>query len=101
MMILKVGEDAILLNTTPLAGGHGRNAMAHLGANGSVATGVLIEGHDGVHRDGTPEADDDGWYPVLEGATGGNGPVVEIHDLPQWIRAGDAATADITLEGVQ
>lgn len=94
------GTDPIKLDTTPLAGGHGREAKVHLGDNVNVASGVLLEGHDGMPDGSEPESADDGWYDLLEAPQ--TAPVVEIDDLPMWIRKGGATlTAPIVLEGVQ
>lgn len=94
------GTDPILLNVTPLAGGSGREAKANLGSNTGVATGVLLEGHNGLPSNGTPGSGDAGWFTVLSAPQ--TAPVVEIADLPQWIRKGAATlTGPITLEGVQ
>lgn len=98
MNILNIaaGADPIKLDTTPLAGGFGREAKVNLGAN---TAGVVLEGHDGMADGSTPTEGDEGWYTVLEAPFAGV--VVEIEDLPMWIRPGAGATGPITLEGVQ
>ncbi len=86
-MIRTIPADTIVhLDVSPLAGGHGRNAIAH------IPEGASLEGHNSVYDE--PAADDDGWFAVAEGETG----VVEIDDLPQWIRA---TGGEVKLEGVQ
>ena len=98
MNLLTIAADAdpIKLDTTPLAGGFGREAKAHLGGN---SAGVVLEGHDGMPDGSTPLEDDEGWYTVLEAPF--DGTVVEIEDLPMWVRPGAGATGPIVLEGVQ
>lgn len=92
--------DPVLLNETPLAGGSGREAKAHLGAdNAALATGVVLEGHNGIPSDGAPDGGDAGWFTVLEGPF--DAEVVEIDDLPQWVRVGAAVAGPVVLEGVQ
>ena len=97
---LPTGGTIVALNVTPLLGGQGREGLANLGENAEVTTGVLLEGHAVLPAGGTPAAGSTGWYTVLSGAAN-RGPVVEIADLPDFIRTGAAATAPITLEGVQ
>ena len=94
------GNTPIKLDTTPLAGGYGREAKVHLGSNTGVATGVLLQGHPGMPDGSTPAAGDAGWATLLSAPQ--TSPVVEIEDLPMWIRKGGATlTGPLTLEGVQ
>lgn len=95
---LKTIEDttAVLMDTTPLAGGSGREAKVHLGDNLAVVSGVLLEGNNGVPHEGAPST---GWYTLIEG--GGDAAIIEVLDLPQWVRLGGAATDPIVMEGVQ
>lgn len=94
-------ETAVAMDRTPHLGGHGRNAVAQLGANGSVTSGVILEGHNGMPSDGEPAEDDDGWFTLLSGVAGGHGPTAEIADLPHWVRSGAAATAPVKIQGIQ
>lgn len=91
--------DGVKLDVSPVAGGWGREGKAHLGDNAAVATGVLLEGHDGLPDGSVPEQADDGWYTLLEAPQ--DAPVVEIADLPMFIRAGAAIAGPIAIEGVQ
>ena len=94
------GTTPVLMDTTPLAGGHGREAKVHLGANVGVATGVLLQGHNGVPGDGVPGSGDAGWFTLLSAPQ--TAAVVEVADLPQWVRKGGATLASpIVIEGVQ
>ncbi|WP_333627815.1 hypothetical protein [Stenotrophomonas cyclobalanopsidis] len=97
---LPTGGTIVALDVTPLLGGQGREGLANLGENATVTTGVLLEGHAVLPTGGVPEEDSDGWYTVLSGAAD-QAPVVEIADLPDFIRTGAAATAPIVLEGIQ
>ena len=94
------GSAIVALNKTPLLGGEGREGLAHLGGNASVTTGVLMQGHPGLASGATPAAGDAGWVTLLSGAAN-LGPVVEVADLPKFVKLGAAATGPITLEGVQ
>lgn len=94
------GNDPIKLDTTPLAGGFGREAKVLLGSNTGVASGVLLQGHAGMPDGSVPTTGDAGWYTVLSAPQ--TGPMTEIEDLPMYIRKGGATlTGPITLEGVQ
>ncbi|GAB3054124.1 hypothetical protein [Stenotrophomonas tumulicola] len=97
---LPIGGTIVKLNKTPLLGGWGREGLANLGANTAVATGVLLQGHEAPADGSTPGAASTGWFTLLSGAAD-LAPVVEIADLPDFIRTGADATAPITLEGVQ
>ena len=97
---LPTGGTIVALDTTPLLGGQGREGLANLGANSSVTTGVLLQGHALLPTGAVPAADSTGWYTVLSGAAN-LAPVVEIADLPDFIRTGAAATGPIVLEGIQ
>lgn len=88
------------MDTTPLLGGLGREAKAHLGANTAVTTGILLEGCDKTETGAAPAADDPRWASLVSGAADLS-PVVEIADLPDFVRLGPAATDPISLEGVQ
>lgn len=101
--ILTIPNDgtAVAMERTPHLGGHGRNAVAQLGANGSVTSGVILQGHNGLPADGTPAQGDSGWFALLSGVAGGNGPTAEIADLPHWVRTGSAATAPVKIQGIQ
>jgi len=94
------GTNIVALNKTPLLGGQGREGLAHLGGNESVTSGVLLQGHPGLATGATPSTGDAGWVTLLSGAAA-LGPVVEIADLPKFVKLGAAATGPITLEGVQ
>ena len=94
------GTNIVALKKTPLLGGEGREGLAHLGGNASVTSGVLLQGHPGLASGATPAAGDAGWVTLLSGAAN-LGPVVEIADLPKFIKLGAAATGPVTLEGVQ
>lgn len=94
------GTNIVPLNKTPLLGGQGREGLAHLGDNLAVTTGVLLQGHPGLATGATPETADAGWVTLLS-ASATQGPVVEIPDLPKFVKLGAAATDPITLEGVQ
>ncbi len=100
-MIKNIPADGtiVALDTTPLLGGQGREGIAHLGDNAGTA-GVILEGHAVLPDGGVPEEDSEGWTALLT-ATADTGAVVEIADLPDFIRVGAAATADVSLEGVQ
>ena len=94
------GTDPIKLDTTPAAGGWGREGKAHLGSNTGVSSGVLLQGHDGLASGAEPASGDAGWYDLLEAPQTAS--VVEIADLPLYIRKGGATlTAPIVIEGVQ
>lgn len=97
---LPTGGTIVKLNKTPLLGGWGREGLANLGDNTAVTTGVLLQGHEAPADGSTPAAGSSGWFTLLSAAAN-LAPVVEIADLPDFIRTGAAATAPITLEGVQ
>lgn len=97
--ITDADTDPVKLDVSPVAGGWGREAKANLGDNAAVESGVLLEGHDGLPNGEVPESDDDGWYTLLEAPLAA--PVVEIADLPMFIRAGAALDGPIAIEGVQ
>ncbi len=94
------GTNIVALDVTPLLGGEGREGLAELGANVSVTTGVLLQGHPGLASGAIPATGDAGWVTLLS-ATATQGPVVEIPDLPKFVKLGAAATSPITLEGIQ
>lgn len=104
-VIPATGTDPVKFDTTPLAGGHGREAKANLGSNVGVSTGVLLQGHNGIDAGhlpsgAVPPSDDDGWFDLLTAPQ--TGPVVEIEDLPLFVRKGDATlSGPISIEGVQ
>ncbi|KIQ21551.1 hypothetical protein [Xanthomonas campestris] len=97
---LPTGSVIVALDTTPLLGGQGREGIANLGANASVTAGVLLQGHAMPADGSTPAAGSSGWFTLLSGVAN-QLPVIEIADLPDFIRTGAAATAPIILEGVQ
>lgn len=92
------------LNTTPLQGGHGREAKYSIPV--LPLTGVFkLQGHDSAEA-AAPASNDTGWYDVLT-IDASAGQVGEIADLPSWIRT-STTTADadgpdvaVYLEGVQ
>ena len=94
------GTNIVALKKTPLLGGEGREGLANLGGNASVTSGVLLQGHPGLASGAVPAAGDAGWVTLLSGAAN-LGPVVEVADLPKFVKLGAAATGPITLEGVQ
>lgn len=94
------GSEIIALDKTPLLGGEGREGLAHLGDNLAVTSGVLLQGHPGLASGAAPATGDAGWVTLLSGTTT-QGAVVEIADLPKFVKLGAAATGPITLEGVQ
>ena len=89
------------MNTTPLLGGLGREAKCLLAGNSGVTTGVLLQGCPKTASGGAPLAGDPNWTTLLSGVAGGNGAMVEIAELPDYVRLGAAATGPIDLEGVQ
>ena len=91
--------DAVKLDVSPVAGGWGREGKANLGDNAAVESGVLLEGHDGLPDGSEPESGDAGWYTLLEAPQAA--PVVEIADLPLYIRGGAAIAGAVAIEGVQ
>lgn len=90
---------AVKLDVSPVAGGWGREAKLHLGDNTAVEAGVLLEGHDGLANGDTPGIADDGWYTLLEAPQ--TAAVVEVADLPLFVRTGAAQDGPIAIEGVQ
>lgn len=99
--------DPIKLNTTPLAGGHGREAKVHVPTRPLTST-VLLQGH-GETANGNqaaPAADSAGWATIatIEDDTA---QLFELADLPAWIRYrtsaldADGPNVIITIEGVQ
>lgn len=104
-VIPATGTEPVKFNTTPLAGGYGREAKVHLGDNAEVEEGVLLQGHNGIdagHQPSgeTPPSGDSGWFDLLVAPQ--SGPVVEIEDLPLFVRKGGATlSGPISIEGVQ
>lgn len=94
------GTTPVKMDVTPLAGGHGREAKLNMGSNTGVATGVLLQGHNGLPAGGVPDAGDAGWFTLLSAPQ--TGPVVHLEDLPLFVRKGAATlTSPIVIEGVQ
>lgn len=88
------------MDTTPLLGGAGREAVARLGGNSAVLAGVLLQGCPKTASGDAPEAADPNWTTLLSGEAGDKA-TREIADLPDYVRLGAAATDPIVLEGVQ
>lgn len=93
-----IAEVAVRMDTTPLLGGAGREAKLDLGANVGVASGVLLEGNNTNANEGDA-APTTGWTTLLSAPQ--TSPVVEIADLPAWVRSGAALTSPVTVIGVQ
>ena len=93
-----ITEVAVRMDKTPLLGGAGREALVNVGANVGVASGVLLEGNNTNVGDGDA-APTTGWTTLLSAPQ--VSPVVQIDDLPAWVRSGAALTSQVTIEGVQ
>lgn len=93
-----ITEVAVRMDKTPLLGGSGREAKLDLGANVGVATGVLLEGNN-TNTDKGAAAPTTGWTTLLSAPQ--TSPIVEIADLPAWVRSGTALTSSVTVVGVQ
>lgn len=96
---------AVHLNTTPLAGGAGREAKYSIPALPITST-VLVQGHGALADKGTPATDSASWETILT-ITSASDAVGEIEDLPEWVRLrtsvldADGPDVAVYLEGVQ
>ena len=90
---------AVLLDTTPLLGGQGREGILH-GPAGGLGTGVVQLQGAAIGADGALGA-----YSTITTLNSATTFPVEIADLPDAIRANvttaPAAATELTLEGVQ
>jgi hypothetical protein len=93
---------AVALNKTPLLGGQGREGKLSL-PNGGLGTGVVqIQGAPRPVAGGVPANGD---YTTITTLNSSSAPMVEIADLPDFIRANvttaPPAATSLILEGVQ
>lgn len=93
---------AVRLNTTPLLGGQGREGKLSL-PNGGLGSGVVqIQGAPRPTSGGAPANGD---YTTILTLNSSSAAMVEILDLPDYIRANvttaPSAATNLVLEGVQ
>jgi len=92
----------VALNKTPLLGGQGREGKLLLPSGGLGAGVVQLQGAPKPASGGAPATGD---YSTIMTLNSTSAPMVEIPDLPDYIRANvttaPAAATNLVLEGVQ
>lgn len=93
---------AVALNKTPLLGGQGREGKLSL-PNGGLGSGVVQL--QGAPKTATGAAPANGDYTTIMTLNSSTAAMVEVLDLPDYIRANvttaPAAATNLVLEGVQ